>query len=81
MWNNAFQRAYLWTPNLVMVATLTDSLVVYVGKTHVFVIMTMNNRKRHWLLTLAPLCKNSNLLLVRRFLHMAWVTYPTKGVI
>ena len=54
---------------------------VHVGKTHVFVIMRMNNEKCLRPLIVAPLCKKSNLLSVCRFLHMAWVTYPTKGVI
>ena len=57
MWNNDFQIAYFWILNLVMIATLIDSLVVHVGKTQVFVIMTMNNGKRHGSLIVAPLCK------------------------
>ena len=43
-------------------SNLIDSLVVHVGKTHVFVIMTMNNGKRRGPLIVAPLCKKSSLV-------------------
>ena len=62
MWNNAFQHAYFLTPNLVLIATLTDSLVVHVGKTHVFVIMTMNNEKHRGPLIVALVCKKSSMV-------------------
>ena len=62
MWYNLFRIAYSWIPNLVLTTNLIDSVVVHVGKTHVFVIMTMNNGKRRGPLIVAPLCKNSNLV-------------------
>ena len=74
MWNSVSQIAYFRIPNLVltlieslvgkthMVLTLIDSLVVHVGKTHVFVIMTMNNGKRRGPRIVAPLCKKSSLV-------------------
>ena len=40
----------------------SDRFDVHVGKTHVFVIMTMNNGKRRGQLIVTPLCKNPSLV-------------------
>ena len=52
-----FQIPYFRIQNLVLTATLIDSMVVHMGKTHVFVIMTMNNGNHYGPLTVSPLCK------------------------
>ena len=59
---NTFQCAYFRTPSLALIVTLRYPLVVHVGKTHVFVIMTMNNEKCPGPLIVAPLCKNFSLV-------------------
>ena len=57
MWNNVFQIPYFRIMNLVLTTTLIDLMVVHMGKSHVFVIMTMNNGNHCGPLTVAPLCK------------------------